>query len=78
MFTSNRTPYGRIRNVHRVRRRLCDGRCNYHYYHRPSRTKLPGQPGSPEFMAVYGECERSIAAANARRPPSPDLGTAVP
>lgn len=62
MLSSRRTPYTRIRNVQRVRRPLSDGRCNYHHYHRPTRTKLPGQPGSPEFMAVYEECERQLTA----------------
>jgi len=66
MFGSIRTPYVRVRNVHRVRRRLSDGRCNYHHYHRPTRTKLPGQPGSPEFMAVYEQCERQLVASTAR------------
>src|SRR5579863_9460883 len=62
MFTSRYNPCPRMRNVQRVRRALCDGRCNYHHYHRPTRTKLPGEPGSPEFMAVYEECERQLAA----------------
>jgi hypothetical protein len=54
--------YTPIRNVQRVRRPLCDGRCNYHHYHRPTRIKLPGQPGSIEFVAAYEECERKLAA----------------
>ncbi len=62
MLSATRRPYNRIRNVHRVRRWLSDGRCNYHHYHRPTRTKLPGQPGSPEFMAAYLECERRLKA----------------
>jgi hypothetical protein len=66
MFSTKRAPYTRIRNVHRVRRQLSDGRCNYHHYHRPTRRKLPGQPGSPEFMAVYEECERQYGAALGR------------
>jgi hypothetical protein len=65
MFVTRRTPYIRIRNVHRVRRRLSDGRYSYHHYHRPTRTKLPGLPGSAEFMAAYEECERRLAAAKA-------------
>ena len=62
MLNSRRIPYTRIRNVQRVRRPLSDGRYNYHHYHRPTRTKLPGKPGSPEFMAVYEECERQLTA----------------
>lgn len=63
MLNNRPKPYTRIRNVQRVRRPLCDGRYNYHHYHRPTRTKLPGQPGSPEFMAVYEECQRRLTAA---------------
>jgi len=61
MLISRRTPYTRIRNVQRVRTPLSDGRYNFHHYHRPTRTKLPGQPGSPEFIAVYLDCENRIA-----------------
>ena len=61
-----RQAYTPIRNVQRVRRRLCDGRVNYHHYHRPTRTKLPGQPLSPEFMAVYHECERRLKGTDER------------
>lgn len=57
MLFRQRAEYQPIRNVQRVRRLLSDGRCNYHHYHRPTRTKLPGQPGSPEFIAAYEECE---------------------
>ncbi len=67
MLNNPRLPYIRLRNVHRVRRRLSDGRCNYHHYHRPTRTKLPGQPGSPEFMAAYEACERQLVAPTARK-----------
>jgi hypothetical protein len=61
MLSGRHAPYTPIRNVQRVRRRLADGRCNYHHYHRPTRTKLPGKPNSPEFMRVYWECERKLA-----------------
>ncbi len=42
----------RLRNVQRVRSR---GRT--YYYHRPTRTRLPGEPGSAEFMAAYAAAE---------------------
>jgi hypothetical protein len=51
-----------IRHVQRVRRLLSDGRCNYHYYHRKTRTKLPGLPGSPEFQAAYDAAELCLAS----------------
>jgi hypothetical protein len=63
LLYKSRTPYVRIRNVHRVRRLLTDGRAKYHFYHRKTRDKLPGQPGSPEFMAAYHECERRLSFA---------------
>jgi hypothetical protein len=47
-----------IRNVHRVRRRLSDGEYNTHYYHRHTRRKLPGRPGSSEFLAAYRAAEQ--------------------
>jgi hypothetical protein len=67
MPISRHAQYTRIRNVHRVRRWLSDGRCNFHHYHRPTRTKLPGQPGSPEFMAVYQQCEQQLVASPAHQ-----------
>ena len=65
MSINGRTAYSRIRNVHRVCRRLSDGRCIYHHYHRHTRAKLPGQPGSPEFIAAYLSAERDWAARKA-------------
>jgi hypothetical protein len=59
--------YRPMRNVQRVRRALCDGRHNYHYYHRPTRTKLPGQPGSPDFIAAYQKCEQLVRASVSTR-----------
>jgi len=77
MLSRQRAEYRPIRNVQRVRRGLSDGRCNYHHYHRPTRTKLPGQPGSPEFMALYAKCEHELADRNL---PCIEVGlsTAVP
>lgn len=67
MLNCTRTSEIRIRNVQRVRRALSDGRYNYHHYHRPTRIKLPGKPGSPEFMVVYEQCEQRLAAAKSAR-----------
>ena len=50
-----------IRNLHRVRRVLSDGRTKLHFYHRPTRKRLPN-PASPEFAAAYNEAERQLAA----------------
>lgn len=37
-----------LKGIHRVK---SGGRV--YYYHRPTKTRLPGDPGSPEFMAAY-------------------------
>lgn len=74
MLTSRNTPQIRLRHIQRQRRPLSDGRVNYHHYHRPTRTKLPGRPGSPEYMAAYEECERKLAAIKAE----PANRTSVP
>ena len=43
----------RLQGVHRVRRRLADGRVvTYHYAWRGG-PRLPGEPGSPEFVAAW-------------------------
>ncbi len=70
MPATNAKAATRMRNVHRVRRRLSDGEYRTHYYHRYTRMKLPGRPGSPEFMAAYQAAEQgwanraSMAASN--------------
>jgi len=51
--------YETIRHVQRIRRVLSDGRQKHHFYHRPTRTKLPGSPGSPEFIAAYKAAEQN-------------------
>lgn len=62
----------RLKNVQCVPRVLVGGRINRHYYHRPTRTRLPA-PGSPEFTAAYEEAERQLASRqqneSAKRPP---------
>lgn len=51
----------RIPRVQRVPRRLTDGRIRYHFYHRPTRTRLPS-PDSPDFQAAYATAEQRWAA----------------
>jgi hypothetical protein len=68
MFTNNHNE-SRIRNIHRVRRRLSDGEYNTHYYHRHTRARLPGSPNSPEFLAAYRAAEEEwMARKGAPRP----------
>jgi hypothetical protein len=67
MFTPNNPTVAQIQNIHRVRRRLACGEYNTHYYHRHTRTKLPGRPGSPEFLAAYRSAEQQWANRTMRR-----------
>lgn len=53
-----------MRNVKKV---SAKGRT--YYYHRPTGTKLPGTPGTPEFQAEYERLEGvAVAVQEARRP----------
>jgi hypothetical protein len=65
-------PAARLKNVHSVRRRLTDGTSKIHFYHRPTRIRLP-RPDSPEFRPAYEAAERRYAAqqaaTNAPEPP---------
>ena len=53
--------------VHRVRRRLTDGRVSIHWYHRPTKIKLPS-PDSPDFQAAYAAAEQQWVAQKAAAP----------
>jgi integrase len=50
----------RIRGVNTVRKRLADGTVRAHYYHRATGRKLPGPPGSPDFVREYAAAEASL------------------
>lgn len=43
----------KFRGIKRVKRKLKDGGYGFYYYHRESRTRLPDEPGSAEFVAAY-------------------------
>jgi integrase len=43
----------RLKNLHRVKKKLANGKVKIFTYLRGSRTALPGAEGSPEFMAAY-------------------------
>jgi len=45
----------RLPHINKVR-----SRGKVYYYHRPTRTRLPGRPGEPEFMAAYAAAEGRI------------------
>lgn len=48
----------KINGVNTVRKRLADGTLREYYYHRATGTRLPGQPGDPQFMAAIVEADR--------------------
>ncbi len=50
-----------MRGINTVRKRLAGGRVAVYHYHRATGLRLPGDPGSPEFVAA-------LAAAEASRP----------
>ena len=51
----------RIKGVYAKRKQLASGQVQTYYYHRASRTRLPGDPGSLEFRT-------RVEALNTRRP----------
>ena len=47
----------RLRGVNTIRKRLADGSTAVYHYHSESGARLPGEPGSPEFLAAYAKAE---------------------
>ena len=45
----------KLEHVHSVRKRLADGRVAVYHYHRRTRKRIHGEPGTPEFLASYVE-----------------------
>lgn len=60
----------KLRGLNRVRKRLSDGAEVVYYYAWKGGPRLPGTPGSPEFMAAY-----SAAVASRKRTPEDVLTT---
>lgn len=58
---SRSSPYVPLPNVHRAPRIQSDGTKKYHYYRRNMTGRLPGIPGSPEFMTALIAKERKLA-----------------
>src|SRR6266699_1438193 len=50
----------RLEGINTVRKRLADGTVSIYYYHRATGTRLAGEPGSAEFIASYGDAEKTI------------------
>jgi integrase len=51
-----------LKGINRVKKRLADGSEATYFYHRSTGKRLVGQPGSPEFVASYGDAEKTIDA----------------
>lgn len=67
--SSVQTSTSRFRNLHRVRRQLTDGTSKIHFYHRPTKTRLP-PPHDPAFDAAYEAAEQLL--------PTPNKASAAP
>lgn len=44
--------------INKATKRLADGSTRVYYYHRATGKRLPGLPGSPEFLAVLGQAQK--------------------
>lgn len=54
-----------MKGVNRVRKRLSDGSTRTYYYAWKGGPRLPGEPGSPEFIAAYEQANREKPAPHA-------------
>lgn len=52
----------RLQGINSVSKRLKNGERRLYHYHRSTNTRLPGEPGSPEFLAAYAAAERSLGS----------------
>jgi integrase len=50
----------RLEGINTVRKRLADGAVRIYYYHRATGLRLTGDPGSAEFIASYGDAEKTM------------------
>lgn len=47
--------------VNRVPKKRKDGTVKYYYYHRATKVRLNGEPGSPEFIRSYEDAEAALS-----------------
>ncbi len=47
-----------LKHIHCHRKRLSDGSIKEYYYHRRTRKRISGEPGTPEFLASYEASSR--------------------
>src|SRR5437588_190464 len=50
----------RLEGINTIRKRLADGTVKIYHYHRATGMRLTGEPGSAEFIASYGDAEKTI------------------
>lgn len=49
-----------LKGINKVRKRLANGTLKVFYYHRATGMRLPGEPGSPEFISAYHAAQETI------------------
>jgi hypothetical protein len=76
MPNSNKALSATISNVQRVRRRLTDGTMHMHFYHRPTKIRLPS-PNDPSFTAAYKAAEQQLEMQQSKEPGPTTLPTPV-
>ena len=50
----------KLKGINKVRKRLANGSVATYCYHRATGMALPGEPGSPEFLAAYVAAEKTL------------------
>jgi hypothetical protein len=50
----------RFEGINTVRKHLSGGGVRIYFYHRATGLRLEGKPGSAEFIASYGDAEKSM------------------
>jgi integrase len=50
-----------LKGVHIVKKKLASGEIKLFYYHRKTRKRIEGIPGTPEFVASFANAERATA-----------------
>lgn len=57
----------KLKGINKVRKRLASGQVRTFYYHRATKSRLQGEPGSPEFLESYIEAEKQVKSLGRNR-----------
>lgn len=49
-----------LQGINTIRKRLANGQIAFYYYHKATKTRLPGKPGSAEFVRAFADAERQM------------------